>query len=129
MLNERDWVMRVVKQLAELIARALKLGDEKKRDEAIEVLQSACGSVLGMEYRVLAMLDAHAAVDLLGTAERAMAFAQLLEAMGDVELSSAEALRAQVRFQHALELVREVCRRWPQDAGAKAALARLEARE
>jgi hypothetical protein len=103
-LGERDYVMRLVKQVAELIARALKLASAAKPEEALATLRAACGQALGMEYEVLSMLDARSAIELLGQPERALAFIQLLEAMGDVDARSGESLRALTRYQHALEL-------------------------
>lgn len=104
MLGERDYVMRLVKQLAELLARALKLANEAKPDEALAVLRAACGQSLGMEYEVLSMLDAKSAVERLGDRSRVAAFIQLIDAMGDVDMRANEVLRAQTRYQHALEL-------------------------
>ena len=104
MLGERDYVMRLVKQLAEFIARALKLANAAKPEEALATLRAACGQALGMEYEVLSMLDAKSAVELLGDRSRVAAFIQLVEAMGDVDLPANEPMRARTRYQHALEL-------------------------
>lgn len=120
MLTERDWVMRVVQQLAQFIARALKLADASKREEALEVLREGCAGQLGMEYDVLAMLDAAAAVDLLADPSRAVAFAQLVEAMAEVEARCREPVRAEARRRHADELADEIARRWPGHAAVEA---------
>lgn len=120
MLTERDWVMRVVQQLAQFIARALRLADESKREEAIELLREGCAGQLGMEYEVLAMLDAAAAVDLLGEPTRAMAFAQLVDAMADVEARCREPLRAEARRRHADDLAEAIAKRWPGHAAVEA---------
>ncbi len=98
MLGERD---STASMIATPIARALKLSSAEKTDEALATLRAACGQALGMEYEVLSMLDAKSAVELLGERSRVTAFLQLLEAMGDVD---DQALRAQTRYQHALEL-------------------------
>lgn len=100
--------MRLVKQLAEAIARALKLASTAKHEEALATLRAACGQALGMEYEVLSMLDAKSAVELLGQPERVLAFIQLVEAMGDVDSRAGESLRALTRYQHALELAEEL---------------------
>jgi hypothetical protein len=101
MLSQRDWVMRAVKQLADFIARALKLAREDKHEQAIELLQGACVELFGVEYRVLSMVDARSALDLLGSAPRAQAFIDLVEAMAQAEV---EPLRREARQQHADEL-------------------------
>lgn len=83
MFSRSDYVMRLVKQLAEVLARGMKLkagGDEAK---AKQVLKNACGELLGIEFQVLDMLDAKSAVELLGEKSRFEAYLQLVEAMGD----------------------------------------------
>ena len=104
MLGERDYVMRLVKQLAEFVARLLKLASAAKPEEALSMLRAGCSQALGMEYEVLSMLDAKSAVELLGEPARVIAFIQLIEAMGDVDARSGEPMRALTRYQHALEL-------------------------
>jgi hypothetical protein len=94
MLSERDYVLRLAKQLAEAVARALKLSREAKPGEAASSLVEACSSTLGIEHRVLSMLDARSAVELLGEPERVAAYVQLVEAMADVEGKPALRLRA-----------------------------------
>jgi hypothetical protein len=113
MLTERDWVMRLVQQLAQFIARALGLADAHQRDEALAVLREGCAAQLGMEYEVLSMLDAPAAVDLLGDPSRALAFAQVVDAMAEVERRCNEPARAEVRKRHADELLAVILTRWP----------------
>lgn len=73
----------MAKQLAEAIARALKLANAAKVEEAPAILRAACAETLGIEYSVLSMLDAKSAIELLGSKERVLAFIQLVEAMGD----------------------------------------------
>lgn len=84
--------MRLTKQLAEAIARALKLRSEGREEESKQSLTDVCAQVLGVEHRVLNMLDAASAVALLGEKSRVEAYAQLLDAMGDA--SRASELRA-----------------------------------
>lgn len=122
MFSERDWILRMAKQLAFFIARALKLGQERKHEEAIESLQGACVELFGIEFRVLAMVDARSAVELLGEPARALAFAELLEALGAVE---ADAARREGHLWHALEIVDQVRARSPQHPEAADLEARL----
>jgi len=117
---DRDWVMRLVQQLAQFIARALQLAGEKKRDEALAVLREGCAAQLGMEYEVLSMLDGVAAVELLGEPSRALAFAQVVHTMAAVEQRSGSPAMAEVRRRHADELVEAILRRWPGHAATVA---------
>jgi len=89
MFSRSDYVMRLVKQLADVIARSLKLRVEGQREESKQVLVEACGEMFGVEHRVLEMLDATSAAELLGEWSRVDAYARLLEAMGDFERATA----------------------------------------
>lgn len=122
-LIERDYVMRLIKRLAELIAQALKLSKSGKHEEAQALLESGCQSVLGMPYGALALVDSASAAELLAQPHRIKAFAQLLEAAAEIAPSEA-ARRAKMR--HALEMWREAVRRAAQDGEAGEALRRLE---
>lgn len=101
MLAERDFVLRVVEQLAEAIARALKLAREAKPAEARAGLREACRTALGIEHSILSMLDARSAVELLGAPERVEAYVQLVEGMAQVEREAGD---AQELKRRALEL-------------------------
>lgn len=110
MLTERDWMMRVVAEMARLIARALKLGEDSKPDDARASLEDGCRELLGMEYRVLAMLDAASAVELLGSAARTLAFAQLLDALARLE---PEPARRAMQLEQLAAILEQSERRWP----------------
>lgn len=122
MIRERDWILRVAKQLAELIARAMRLGQERREGEGQAILQGACGELFGVEYRILSMVDGASAVDLLGEPSRGLAFAQLLEAMAKLEH---EPLRREARLRHALEVVQAVRAKAPASTEASSLEARL----
>jgi hypothetical protein len=114
MITERDWLMRLAKQLALFIARALKLADESKREEALATLREGFASATGMELDVLAMLDAASAVELLADPTRAQALVGAVEAMAEVEARCGERWRAEVHRHHARELIAACALRWPE---------------
>ena len=122
---DRESVTRLVKQLLELIARALKLKAENKHGEALEVLESGSLLLLGVDFRTLVLVDSASGAELLKEVTRIRGFAQLLEAMAEVEASRGNARQALGRQRHAAELYAEVLKRRPDDAEAKAALERL----
>src|SRR5262249_32610466 len=55
MLTERDVIMRLVRQLAELLAAALRLRREGKRDEALRQIDAITGRLTGMDAGALCM--------------------------------------------------------------------------
>ncbi len=55
MLTERDVIMRLVRQLAELLAAAIRLRREGKRDEALRQIDHITGRLTGMDAGALCM--------------------------------------------------------------------------
>lgn len=125
-LFERDFLMRAVKQMVELLARALKLGTAKK-DEAAALLESGALTLLGIEFRTLSLVDSSSAADLLGTAPRIFIFAKLLDGMRQVAEAANDVPEARTRAQHACEMVLELLKRYPKHEEAKVLLAQLVA--
>ncbi len=110
-LVERDFILRLVKQLVELVARALKLARGQKKDEAVEVLEAGCVTLLGIDFRALTLVDTASAVDLLGTVPRMVAFAKLLVGLSDVYAACGDEPLATARARHAAEVALEVLER------------------
>ncbi len=121
MLTRKDWVLRQVKQLADFIARALGLAAQQRQPEATALLRTAGLELLGLELSSLEWVDAASAVDLLGSSERGLTFARLLEALAEVE----GAPGGEARLRYAAEVALELQRRYPGNAEVKALAARL----
>lgn len=125
---ERDYFLRLLKQLSALLAAILKLKREEKLDAALEQLQGAFPPFFGIEYRTLVGFDSASVAQLLVDSTRIKILAQLLEEeadihrrRGDVQLSAAKQL-------HALELYIEAAQRNPADSEVSAAILRLSSR-
>lgn len=127
-LVERDYVMRIVKQLAELLARALKLKREQRYDEAAQTLEGGCVDLLGLEFSALALVDSASSAQLLGEPTRIRTFARLLEELSDVYFADGDEERGRARARHAYEMYCEALLERDGDAEAVAALQRLAAR-
>ena len=127
MLEERDYVMRAVKQLAELIARILKLALTDPAKARAE-LDDAARAALGMEPSTLAFVDAASAAQLLGRADKVTLFATILEAYGELELLTGANHAARRHFLHALDVAHEALKLDPTNAGATLLVTRLRAR-
>ena len=107
MLLDHEGQLRLLRRIADSVAKALKKGAGGKPDEAMSELQELCSSALGMEFSVLSMLDPHSAVDLLGAHHRVLAFVHIVEAMGDVERDQARALRRHQQAFHLAAVLQE----------------------
>jgi hypothetical protein len=99
-LLDREGLQRLRDRIAEPIARALRKADGGRPGEGLVLLRETCAAVLGVEFGVLSMLDVNSTVDLLAGTERVVAFAQLVEAMAQLETGDV----ARRRYEHALQL-------------------------
>jgi hypothetical protein len=127
-LVERDFVMRIVKQLAELLARALKLKREQRYDEAAQTLEGGCADLLGLDFAALALVDSASCAQLLGEPLRIRTFAALLEELAEVHRLDGDEAKARARSRHAFEMYCEVLARKSDDAESLAGLERLRPR-
>ena len=127
MLERRDYVMRLVRQLADTLARilALALQDPKR---AREQLAEAARESLGTELSTLTLVDPRSAADALATPERVFQLALLLEASAELDALEGAAHRARRTFTHALEVSHEVLRLDAAHAGARTLQERLRLR-
>ena len=115
---EKDFIERMIKQFAEALARALGLARKGKVHEAIEQLEAACPSLLGMDYAPLALVDSASAAALLREPAKVKTFAKLLAGAAEVYELAGEPGLARSKWQHALEVFLEASRLRPDDAEA-----------
>ena len=84
MVIKKDYVERMIEQLAAAIARLLKLRDAGNHGEALAVVRTACEEAFGLEYEMLVGVDAASAASLLGTPAKVRRFAELVRAEAEV---------------------------------------------
>ncbi|MGK4007350.1 hypothetical protein WMF31_32310 [Sorangium sp. So ce1036] len=130
-LRQRDYILRMIEQLAEAIGRIAGLRRAGELAEAHRVLRETADGLFGPMRDMLDRVDAAGAATLLGDHEKIGAYAALcaeqaaiLEAQGRGAQAAAERLRA-------LELHLEAVRRAPEDnprarEGARALLGQVD---
>ena len=116
---ERDYILRLVRELAEVLARAMKLKAAKKDDEAAEAIESGCATLFGIDWKALAWSDSASAAQLLKEPVRIRAYATLLEHRAQLHAGSGEAAEARSKYQHAHEMYCEAGKDPEAMAGAK----------
>lgn len=107
-----DYLMRQVQAVAAMIARIAGLRIEGSVDEARLVLEQAYGVLLAGRAGLVRRLDAATAASLLGSPERILCLARLLEEEGRLEGDATLHARA-------IELTREALRRDPENGPEK----------
>jgi len=100
--------MRMIQELAAFLRRVRDLLRLGRAQEALDEIQASCQAFIGMDARVLALLDARTLLDQLGSPEKAGAAAALFAAQGDAYESLGEPERAREARRRALELYLEM---------------------
>jgi hypothetical protein len=107
---DKDYVVRLVKQFADLFARIVKLIERKEYEQALRALQAACPAMVGFDYAPLAFADAASAARILTSRDKVKAFAQLVTKEAEI-LELKEDSTASDKRRFALELWAEAAAR------------------
>jgi hypothetical protein len=102
---ERDFILRMIQQLALLLARVLRLKLENQLEAAERLLVEGYGSLFGVDPKFFALMDAKTAAAALGHSRKVTAFAQLLGEQADLARRKGEPARARELAQRALALL------------------------
>lgn len=114
-MQERDYILRMIQQLAQAIGRILGLKRAGKLDEALQEVRATADGIFGPMLRTLEALDAQSAASLLGNREKIEAYAALtaeeasiLELKGDAKRAKGSERRAFLLYLEAVILGKEV---------------------
>ncbi len=129
---EQDYVMRMIAELAAFLRRVRDLVRLGRAQDALDAIRDGCQALVGMDARVLELLDARTLFGQLAPG-KAGAAAALFAAQGDAWDSLGEPERARGARRRALELYLEMqLAGAPPDAAgvatARELLARFETR-
>jgi hypothetical protein len=126
---ERDYLMRLMSQLAAVMAKILGAKNAQNYAEARFLAQNACEQLFGLNGELVEKMDAGTLALLLGEKEKIKALAALLREEGDILLLQGNPAGGGVKYEKALALYQEVGRASPEEgADCEAAIAALEAR-
>jgi len=109
----RDFFLRMIQQLAQVIAKVLKLGSVQQYDAAMEEIQRSSRQLLGMDVLLLTTLSDEEYVRLftLGNrfdVEKCVVAGELLRLVGDVKSQQGEAGKAFQCYTTSLSLFLEL---------------------
>jgi hypothetical protein len=126
---ERDYLMRLMSQLAAVMAKILGAKNAKNYAEARRLAQNACEQLFGLNDELVKKMDAGTLALLLGEKEKIKALAALLREDGDILLLQDKPAEGRVQYEKAMALYQEARRASPDgDPDCEAAIALLEAR-
>jgi hypothetical protein len=91
----RDYFLRMIHQLAQVVAKVLKLSGANQHQDALEVIQLSSKQLLGMDLRLLTSLSDAEIIRLLSLGERfevekCVVTAELLRLIGEVNERQAD---------------------------------------
>jgi tetratricopeptide (TPR) repeat protein len=126
---ERDYLMRLLSQLAAVMAKILGAKNAQNFAEARLLAQNACEQLFGLNGELVKTMDAGTLALLLGEKEKIKALAALLREDGDILLLQGNAAEGVGQYEKALALYQEARRASPAgDADCETAIAALEAK-
>jgi hypothetical protein len=126
---QRDYLMRLLSQLAAAMAKILGAKNAQNYAEARLLAQNACEQLFGLNGELVKTMDAGTLALLLGEKEKIKALASLLREDGDILLLQGEPAEGAAQYEKALALHQEALRASPAgDPDCEAAIAALETR-
>ena len=106
-IAQRDYVLRMIQQLGEFLAKIAGARREKRFDDALREVDAALDGLFGPMKRTLNDVDSATAASLLRAHEKVIAYAKLLAAQAEIYDDKGEALVARVANRRSLELFLE----------------------
>jgi hypothetical protein len=105
-MYKRDYMLRVIKQIADLLAVVTRKRQEGDLDGAQRELDAGYRAILGLDTQML-RLDSRTMSTILSTRERVRGLAALVRADGELQASRGHARLAHARRLRAVELLLE----------------------
>jgi hypothetical protein len=102
----RDFIERLIRQVAEAVGLSLRLSRSGKPAEALDVVRQTIALVLGPDHALLERMEATSAVNFIGKFEldRVRLYAGLLAEEGTIHEQRGDLDQAHRRRRHALDL-------------------------
>jgi hypothetical protein len=124
---ERDYLMRMIAQLAAVLARILGAKNAQNYTEALQIAQDSYGQLFGLNGELVESMDAATLALLLGEKEKIKALASLLREEGDILLLQDKKAEGYLKCEKALALYQEARRMQSNlDAECETAIAELQ---
>jgi predicted RNA polymerase sigma factor len=126
---ERDYIMRMISQLAAVLAKIFFAKNAQNYAEALRLAQSACEELLGLNGELIDQMEAPTLALLLGDKEKIKVLATLLREEGDILQLQEKAPEGNLKYEKALALYQEALRMFTTgDQECEAAIKALHAK-
>jgi len=121
-IHRRDYIMRLIEQFAQVLARIMGLRKAGKLDEAQILVNETADGIFGSLRSMIDKVDASTAAGLLGGREKIAVYAALNAEEAEIAALKGDGRKAQARRRRALELYLEASRLGELDAHSLAAI-------
>ena len=118
-MRQRDYILRMIEQFAEALARIAGLKRAGKLDEAELLVRQTADSIFGPLRGMIEKVDAASAALLLEGHDKIGVYASLCAEQAEIWESRGEDARARAEYRRALELHLEAARRAPDGAASQ----------
>jgi len=111
-----DYILRLIKQLVDVIARIAGLNRRGEHDRALAEAEQAWGKLLDAPRDLIDAVDTPTLAGMLRDPEKMRVAAQLLREEGRALAGKGDPLHAHLRYRRAMELILEARAIEPSDA-------------
>jgi Family of unknown function (DUF6483) len=109
-IARRDYILRLIEQFAEMLARIVGLRKAGQLDEAQKLASETADGIFGSLRAMIDQVDASTAAGLLSAREKIAVYAALTAEEAEIVALKGDARKAHARRRRALELYLEASR-------------------
>jgi len=124
-IARRDYILRLIEQFAEALARIMGLRKAGNLDEAQKLVNETADGIFGSLRAMIDQVESSTAAGLLGTCEKIGVYAALTAEEGEIAALKGDARKARARRRRALELYLEASRLGDLDTQSRAGVEAL----
>jgi hypothetical protein len=103
-IRERDYILKMIEQLAAALSRVAGLKTAGKLDEAGDEIRNTADAILGPLANTVDALDAASAAKLLGNRQKIGVYAALVAELADIRAREGRDAEARSKYRRALEV-------------------------
>jgi hypothetical protein len=118
-IAQRDYIMRLIAQFAQVLGRLLGLRKAGKLDEAEKLVEETANGIFGSLRSMLDQVDASSAAGLLGGRDKVLVYAALTAEEAEIAAARGQTRKASAQRRRAIELYLEASRLGDLDAAAR----------
>lgn len=106
----RDYILRLIEQFAEVLARIMGLRKAGKLEDAEKLARQTSEGIFGSLFSMIEKVDSSTAAGLLSAREKIVVYAALMAEEAEIAAAKGDARKALARRRRALELYLEASR-------------------